>query len=112
MSLISPPQSPELTPSQTAAAQIRQQVQAVWSAMVLGQIDIFRLVWSAPDATPQEVLDELGTDAAQLFQLGAANVATILGIDAAALSDNQWKPPFVVDFNQDGTVTVTETPNL
>lgn len=78
--------------------------------MVLGQIDIFRLVWSAPDATPQQVLDELGADAAQLFQLGAANVATILGIDPSALTEGQWKPPFVVNFNEGGTVTVTETP--
>jgi hypothetical protein len=110
MSLIQPI-DPVLTPAQKAAQEIRANVQHVWSTMVQRQIDIFKRVWLSGDYTPQQVLDELGADAAQLFQLGAANVATILGIDPTALTEGQWKPPFVVQFNEDGTVTVTETPN-
>jgi hypothetical protein len=79
--------------------------------MKTSQVSIFAKVWKSGAYTPQQVLDELGADAAQLFQFGAANVATILGIDAGALAESDWKPPVVVDFNGDGTVTVTETPN-
>jgi hypothetical protein len=105
MSLILPVE-PVLTPAQTAAAAIREQVQRTWRTMVLGQIDIFAKVWKSGDYTPQEVLDELGTDAAQLFQLGAANVTTILTIDPTALAEPDWKPPHEVTLNPDGTVTV------
>lgn len=51
---------------------------------------------------------ELGADAVQLFQLGSANVETILSIDSTALLEGYWTPPFIVRLNGDGTVMVTD----
>lgn len=110
MSLIQPV-TPDTTPAALAALAIREQVQNTFQAIVLNQKEIFRKVWKSPDYSPQEVLNKLGTDAQQLFQLGALNVMTILQTDPSALLESEWKPPFVVEFPGDGTAIVTSTPN-
>lgn len=99
------------TSASRAAQEIRDKVQANWLGMVSAQIEIFERLWKSKEYGAQEVLDELGSDATQLFQLGAANVGTILSVKPDALTEAQWKPPFLVEFNADGTVKITDKPN-
>jgi len=99
------------TPATRMAKEIRARVQTNWAGMIQAQIDIYDRLWKSQEYTPQAVLDALGTDATQLFQLGAVNVGAILTIKPDALTEEQYKPPFVCTFNPDGTVTVTTTPN-
>ena len=78
--------------------------------MIDTQIGSFDLVWHNSQATPQEVMDALGTDGVELFENAAALVQCILTVKHDALTEYNWKPPFVYVPNNDGTVTITNTP--
>lgn len=109
MSLLQSPQLNRPT-SEIVKEQIQSLIPNLFTQIKSTQQTIFRLVWHNTRLTPQEVCDALGTDAQQLFELGADNVALILKYDSSFPTSN-WKPPFVVQFNGDGTVTITDTPN-
>ena len=66
---------------------------------------LFQQLWKSPKVTPQEILDEYGTDAAQLFAFSAQLQALALGINP------DYEPlvsPYEYIINPDGTVTVGE----
>lgn len=105
MSLITAPfETP--SPAKIAADIIRSNSFGLWRRMVETQINTFDLVWRNTYATPQEILNELGGDAAELFQHAAALVQCILTVNPTALTEAQWKPPVTVTPNPDGTVTL------
>ena len=62
----------------------------------------FRNVWNNPNYTPQQVLNNWGTDAVSLFNFSYL-AQQILAVDPS------WKmltPPVPCTLNEDGTVTV------
>lgn len=77
----------------------------------------FERMWSNPEASPQEILNAMGTDAARLF---AINTAWLAAVRAFLVSQGDTKavaqidalaamvPPCTV--HSDGTVTITPTP--
>lgn len=65
---------------------------------------VAELVWNnAEGLTPKEVVDALGTDAVQLFQIGAVMAGAINAITPNTLPT---EAPYNVTINQDGSVTV------
>jgi len=69
------------------------------------------LVWNNPDATAQEVIDELGSDAIKVFQFHGALTEYIIGIASADGVTVELKYPtnkFIID--KGGVITVTEEP--
>lgn len=66
---------------------------------------IFNLLWNNPKATPQEILDEYGTDAAALFSFSAEIQTMATAIDPGYV---RLVSPYEFTINGDGTVTVGE----
>ena len=65
----------------------------------------FNNIWNNGNFTPQEIFNEFGTDAVQLFQVSAATQEFI------KMCDPDYEilvPPVEFTINEDGTVTVTE----
>lgn len=63
----------------------------------------FSLIWDNPNATPQEILDEFGTNAKELFIASAKTIAFIKSFD-----EEYEEPKRLYEFtiNEDGTVVV------
>lgn len=92
------------TPAQRAAEHLLAGPQALFNLMFQQWRAKLDLLWKNP--SPQAVLDEVGTNAAELFALSAQMAAFLEtlknGSTAAALAQIK---PFTV--NPDGTVTIT-----
>jgi hypothetical protein len=73
----------------------------------------FHKFWNHPDCTPQQLCDEMGTDAGLFFQLASLNIAhintvcTLLGVPLSDYIDStDYLPLLPVHHNSDGTITI------
>jgi len=66
---------------------------------------LFQQFWENRKVSPQEILDEYGTDAAQLFAYSSQLQALAKGINP---DYEPLVPPYAFTINRDGTVTVGE----
>jgi hypothetical protein len=64
---------------------------------------IFHLIWKNPRVTPQEILDEYGEEAGDLFAFSSQIQAMATAIDPNFVA---LVPPFEYTINPDGTITV------
>jgi phosphoglycolate phosphatase-like HAD superfamily hydrolase len=113
MSVLNSQNIQDPTPAKTRQAlQIKRGVAQLAEHLIISWNQSFDKLWNNPRATPAELLEELGTDAAEVFQLSAATVqflATILTGRRQAeldliLAKVQSIPPFTV--HQDGSITL------
>ena len=67
------------------------------------------MFWNSQDATPQEIADELGTNASGIFYLHARLGEVLALIDPSSIADGL---SVVGEFtqNEDGSITVIPTP--
>lgn len=107
MSILQPtPGAPTPAPEQLAN-QLRQNCRATFAHLVSSFNENARLFWQSPAATPSQIADALGADAAEMFALHAA-VGRLLAevspssIAAGAAAVGQF------EVNSDGTVTVQD----
>jgi len=112
MSILNQTHSDPVAPATRAATQIKRGTVQLTSQILTSWKRGFNLVWANPRATPAEVLAELGTDAAEAFELSAQTI----GFMAAILPDRmdeEWvavqellalKQP--TTSHEDGTVTL------
>ena len=77
--------------------------------------DQWHAFWESSEATPQQIADEMGTQASLFFAIAAANVghidqiARLIGKTAADfLPVEHLSAPQTVTGNEDGTVTIGE----
>lgn len=86
-------------------ATIEQLISTQFSMVVRNFKQVYNIVWFSKDLTPQDVMDALGTDAAQLFQ-----IASIMRTAANTISPNSIEllPLKPITLNKDGTVTIGE----
>lgn len=105
MSLINVSTGPaDLATKQAKCKQsIQQTLNAQYKSIIFNFTRIFALVWDNNDLTPQQVMDALGTDAAQLFQIASAMQTAVNSIQPDSLPQS---PPKSVTANDDGTVTI------
>ena len=66
---------------------------------------IFNQLWNNPKASPQEILDEYGTDAASLFSFSSQIQTMAASIDSSYVP---VVPPYEYTIKPDGTITVGE----
>ena len=64
---------------------------------------IFNILWNNPKATPQEILDQYGVDAAALFSFSLQIQTIAKAIDPGYV---RLVSPYEYTINPDGTVTV------
>lgn len=67
--------------------------------------EVSKIVWQNLDLTPQQVLDGVGSDAANLFRI-ASLVSQIMTIASGVETPAVRPENYSVVLNQDGTVTV------
>lgn len=92
------------------AKDIRSHIQITWLRILRAHEMGMNLLWdNLPEGvTPQDVIDEFGTDAGEIFQHSAA-LATLIGnIDPEKVVSVPEQ--YVVNVNATGTVTLTEAP--
>jgi len=102
-----PPPPPAPTPAYGAAQMIINMARNKFRADRDFVVDTARAVWQSSGATPADILAELGTNAKQLFQDHAAQVAIVAAIDPSVFAEIQAiiQP---VTYHDDGTVTVAD----
>jgi len=84
--------------------QITNQLQTQFGNNIATFNRIYNLVWNNPQGlTPQQVLNGLGADATELFQLAVGMANYVNSIIPNTLPTTT---PYAITFNQDGTVTV------
>lgn len=93
-------------PAKAAALEILATIPRTGAAMLEGHRSCFGLLWSNPNATPAEILAELGTDAAAVFQRGADLVEFLITKGIASMDPAEYTPPQAYTAHQDGTVTL------
>lgn len=112
MSILGQNHKEPVSPALRASTQIKNRTARLAETIIREWEHAFDAIWNNPPTTPAEVLVELGTDAAEAFELSAATVqfmATIL----PGRMDDEWariqakiaaKP--ATTSHEDGTVTI------
>lgn len=106
MSILNQPSSPEVDPAVRAANMLRNQTRQTFNMMIQSFNQGAQTFWKNPRATPQEIADQLGADAKEIFELHSklgSLLATIKPGSVAAVSSVVGS--FII--NQDGTVTIS-----
>jgi len=103
MSLVTPPIENR---AKTIATQVDQSRSFTIDQLIRATKNTFKNVWYNPEATPQEIFNEFGTNASIIFNDHAAAVQCVLTIKPRALTPADYTPPFEYTINQDGSVTV------
>lgn len=103
MSLITPTVENKV---KTIAAQVDQSRSFILKQLIRTTKETFKKVWKNSEATPQEILNEFGTNAAIIFNNYGAAVQFILTVDPTALKPEDYTPPLKYTINTDGSVTI------
>jgi len=91
------------------AKRLVKQVQDVYNNLRQSYQDIYRMVWENPrELTPQQVLDGLGSEAAELFQLAGILLQTLETANPGSTDDLPKSDPSRYTINDDGTVTINK----
>lgn len=102
MSILPDYSTPKLTLQQTEL-KIRKHCESLYNIILDILNKSFMEVWANPYYTPQQVLDQFGSDACELFIFSAKIQDTLLQINP---SYEYKSPPYDYIINPDGTVTV------
>jgi len=113
MNIIPIPQPPPPTPAKSAALSILAHVNAAAGQAVARQIELYGKFWNHPQATPDEILAEMGPLAVHMLSAAEESVrhltslATIAGLELADIISLDFILPrreFLI--GEDGTVTL------
>lgn len=98
----------ESNPLERVSKNLKSQAFNSFKQMILTYEDGLRRFWKNPRFTPQEISDELGNTAGELFRLHGLLYQTIKTANPdAVLTEVSSLGAFTI--NEDGTVTVTRT---
>lgn len=86
-------------------SQIKQYIKVSQERHEADQKTAFDRIWNDVEFTPQEIIAEFGTDAAELFIKSVTNETCIKQINP---SWEMMSAPYAVNLNADGSVTVGE----
>lgn len=108
--LIQPPTVQEEAPAERAARQILQRMTAAAADLLASHQEMYRRLWHSEDATPEEILQHIGTRGGELFIRGGDTVEFLLGVNTgrpiASMAPSEYAPPVPYTINSDGTVTL------
>lgn len=112
MSLLKPETSTTLQTKQEAFAKsLKAFMESSYRNLELTQNRGISILWKSSALTPEEAVEALGTDAKKIFQLHGILTQALL--DMAAVDGTQPQialPTNAFTLNDDGTVTVLDTP--
>lgn len=96
----------QVSPALMAANQLRMTTRQTFNMMAQAFNQGAQTFWKNPRATPQEIADQLGTDAKEIFELHAK-----LGSLLATIKPDSVVPGLSIvgafTVNQDGTLTIS-----
>jgi hypothetical protein len=112
MSILKQNHSDPVSPALRATTQIKNRTARLAETIIREWEHGFDALWNNPQVTPAEVLAELGTDAAEVFELSAATVQFMAAILSGRLDEKlaaiqakiAEKPATTV--HEDGSVTI------
>ena len=110
MSVLNDKPKIELTQAERKANRVLRSAKQSTDALIQGVISSLSAIWE--DENPQDVLDALGTDAKELFELNTNTVAFLAG-ELTGKRDNDLAEIMALvakvqpnTVNEDGTVTI------
>ena len=113
------PEIPEtlLPVEQRIAADMLRNVDAECLRRIGQHCDWWSAVWESDEATPQQIIDAMGTSAALFFTIASVNktqiatVAQVLGktTEQLGVPDKCMTTPVTVTLHGDGTATLSES---
>lgn len=98
-----------LTPAQEALVTMQQLDAEGLETLANKTKRAFDLMWRNDRATPAEMAEALGTNAAACFEAHAATVQFLLSRDPSLLAPEDYTPPVDYTLNQDGSLTIAES---
>jgi hypothetical protein len=116
MNIIEIPEPPAPTPAQTAARALLARINSHASQLVAAHRELYALFWDSP-ATPDDILVEIGTDAATVLAVASQSVDNIAALAVVAGQDlhdilppSQYVPrrPFVIAADGSATLETVE----
>lgn len=115
MNIIPLPEPTPPTPAQRAAIAQLSRVNSAGYESVARHKELYRAFWDDPQATPAEILAEMGTNAALYLASANASIAQIesLAIIAGSTLDDvlppeHREPRMPITVHDDGTVTIEQ----
>ncbi len=112
--LINPPAPVSETPAKRIARQILQRTADCAAYMMSSHQEPYTWLWLSDEATPAEILAELGTQAREVFERGADIVGFLTGQHTgrpiAQMDESEYLPKQPVTVHDDGTVTINTNP--
>ena len=112
MSILKQNHSDPISPALRATTQIKNRAARLAETIIREWEHGFDALWNNPQATPAEILAELGTDAAEVFELSSATFQFMAAILSGRLDEKladiqakiAEKPATTV--HEDGSVTI------
>ena len=89
MSILGQNHSDPVGPALRATTQIKNRTARLAETIIREWEHAFDALWNNPNATPEQVLAELGTDAAEAFELSGATVQ-FLSVILPNRLDDEW----------------------
>ena len=112
MSILGQQHNDPVTPALRASTQIKNRTARLAEHVIREWQHGFDALWHNPQATPAEVLEQLDTDAAEVFELSAATVQFLTNIlsdrspeDWQRISEKVAALPELIK-HDDGTITI------
>lgn len=108
---------PEINHAAQAADEIAAAMNAQFAQVVQTHRSCFELFWRSFAATPDEIAVEFGADAAKMMVAAGASAQFIRGLAQALglsladyIDEGDLVPPRPVKLNDDGTITIGDSP--
>lgn len=105
--LIPEVETEEIPAARKAADDLRRMRRNLCQQMLDGHQAIFTRLWQSHNATPAEILSELGTEAKAFFVEGGQLVTLLLTTGTVHMGESEYTPPVPYYPQTDGTVTTT-----
>ena len=108
--LLVAPADPKEEPAALYARKILQNMALAAEMLLKCHQEGFAMLWHSQDATPQEIFDHLGEEAANVMLYSSDAVRLMLGVATGRqfvdMQPSEYTPPVPYTINQNGTVTV------
>jgi hypothetical protein len=96
---------PQLTPAEQVLLLMQKTDEEVILFVAIKAREAFNSFWRNPSATPFEIAERLGTNAANVFSRHAATVKFLLSQNPGILAPEDYTPPIPYRLETDGSLT-------
>ena len=112
VTLITPLTARLFSPAKQHAQSIQNNIAKVAKFCVDMHQQIYKELWQSSNATPQEILDEIGTAGESVFLRGGDLVQFLLGANSGRpicqMDSSEYQPPVQYTVNPDKSITLDQ----